>query len=431
MEGSSRGAERVAVLVDWNNCRWMARYAFGHEVCGPEVPWWFGAVDPAKLASLLVRQRPGRTLAATYVFAGEPQREKHPHHWHSFDRLARHWRADGVRLVAGPKRKYSENANGLQVYREKGVDIALAIEALILAFSGAVDGLILVSADADFAPLVRELHPQRPGVAWVELGSWRYPGLYARMPDTEYVLRHALTIEDFRAIEDAGAVMADDPRPPLWEVRGDRWEPQFAPPYIGEPADISWTVITTAELAADRAQAAARGRLMQGVPRWAAPPSREHSVAPPATAVTRAAQAPPPAPVARAIDSCAVGAKPGGGSPVAAREALPALPPAAEEPDPASRDERAGRVPRGWWPVRLLLSRRQPHPRGMAMPAATSLARPCQDSQTPAAAARRRSSDVALMGRTDTDPALRERRAERARQRSLRAQPARAEGARR
>jgi hypothetical protein len=274
-DGQGTAVERVAVLIDWNNCRSLARRAFGHELCGAEIPWTFPAVSPAKIARVLAQRVAGRRLTLTYVFAGEPDRERHPRHWSHFDRLARHWRADGVRLVAGSVRTGSAQGNGVQRTQEKGVDIALALEAMFLAQSGGVEGIILFSADADFLPLVRELHPRRPGLPWLEVACWRKEGLYGRMPGVEGMLWHTLNRHDYEAVEDPASVMVEENRPPAWVEDGSRWDLRYAPSYVGEPSEVSWSAITAAELAADRLQAAVRhgGRTpAKGVPVEPAPP---------------------------------------------------------------------------------------------------------------------------------------------------------------
>jgi uncharacterized LabA/DUF88 family protein len=57
-------------------------------------------------------------------------------------------------IHAGIEPKYSpmSQANG-----EKGVDVALAIDAIQIALSGTIDVAVLVTGDGDFVPLVRAL----------------------------------------------------------------------------------------------------------------------------------------------------------------------------------------------------------------------------------------------------------------------------------
>ena len=76
-------------------------------------------------------------------------------------------RSNHINLVdAGIEPKYlrtshtqSENGKG-QVAKEKGVDVALAVDALQTAVEGKIDVAVLVTGDGDFLPLVRALNKQ-------------------------------------------------------------------------------------------------------------------------------------------------------------------------------------------------------------------------------------------------------------------------------
>jgi uncharacterized LabA/DUF88 family protein len=47
-----------------------------------------------------------------------------------------------------------------QTRGEKGIDVALAVDALQVALDGKIDIAVLVSGDGDFVPLVRALNKQ-------------------------------------------------------------------------------------------------------------------------------------------------------------------------------------------------------------------------------------------------------------------------------
>jgi uncharacterized LabA/DUF88 family protein len=78
-------------------------------------------------------------------------------------------------IHAGIEPKYSPMS---QSQREKGVDVALAIDALQVGLEGKIDVAVLVTGDADLVPLARALMKQgiRVGVVYFEYHSDRGNG---------------------------------------------------------------------------------------------------------------------------------------------------------------------------------------------------------------------------------------------------------------
>ena len=62
----------------------------------------------------------------------------------------------GLEVVTLPAKK-TFNAQGRVEYRQRGVDVMLALDCFKLAAGGEVKTVALVSGDGDFLPLVREL----------------------------------------------------------------------------------------------------------------------------------------------------------------------------------------------------------------------------------------------------------------------------------
>lgn len=75
-------------------------------------------------------------------------------------------------MLAGVEPKYVPMS---QAGREKGVDVALAVDALQVALEGKIDVAILVTGDADLVPLARALmkHGVRVGVLYFAYKSAR------------------------------------------------------------------------------------------------------------------------------------------------------------------------------------------------------------------------------------------------------------------
>jgi uncharacterized LabA/DUF88 family protein len=75
-------------------------------------------------------------------------------------------------MLAGVEPKYVPMS---QSGREKGVDVALAVDALQVGLAGLIDVAILVTGDADLVPLARAMmkHGIRVGVVYFDYKSER------------------------------------------------------------------------------------------------------------------------------------------------------------------------------------------------------------------------------------------------------------------
>lgn len=178
---------RVDVFIDYSNMYIGARELFGRmgdhwrhtpgtrtappATLRPD----FGHFDPRGLAQHLAdRTPPGaepRALGQVHVFRGEPDRLRNPGLWEHFRRAVDRWEAAGVQVSALPC-VYRHDTDRMV---EKGIDVALALEALAGAFHDRYDVAIIASADQDLLPLVRMLAGD--GLpATVEVAAWAGEG---------------------------------------------------------------------------------------------------------------------------------------------------------------------------------------------------------------------------------------------------------------
>lgn len=182
--------EPVVLYVDYENLRYSALHAFGIEVLN---------ISPIKLGEMIVsRRRESSFLAEVRVYRGSSSFEL------DNERAVR--QANWVRRCAADRRftfitrpmKYLGGRG-----REKGIDVALAIDLVLHASNRPECAAVLVSRDADFQPALETAMEFSAGLATVEVASCegltRLHGLVRGSPWC-----HVLSREDFEVISDDG-----------------------------------------------------------------------------------------------------------------------------------------------------------------------------------------------------------------------------------
>ena len=59
--------------------------------------------------------------------------------------------------------------------QEKGIDVALAIDFVRLAITGAYDVGVMMSTDTDLVPALRFVYDYNPGVIYANVAAWGVP----------------------------------------------------------------------------------------------------------------------------------------------------------------------------------------------------------------------------------------------------------------
>ncbi len=94
----------------------------------------------------------GRNLIRTYYYTAPINQKDHPDGYKKqqkfFQKLHN---TNSLTLILGRLEKRDGT------YVEKGVDVAIAVDMLSMAYANAIDVFYLVSADADFVPVVNEI----------------------------------------------------------------------------------------------------------------------------------------------------------------------------------------------------------------------------------------------------------------------------------
>jgi uncharacterized LabA/DUF88 family protein len=146
---------RVAVFIDWQNCYHCAREAFHAE----DDPSRYGNVRPKAFSQMLLEKGDSRDqLVHIGVYRGEPdpRKDKQTHAAHMRQRQA--WQDECGDLLRPrtrplrylPGRPFSDA-------EEKGIDVQLAIDAMVMGIRDEYDLAILATADTDLLPVAEGL----------------------------------------------------------------------------------------------------------------------------------------------------------------------------------------------------------------------------------------------------------------------------------
>ena len=147
---------RVAVFIDWQNCYHCARTAF-HD---PLDPSRYGNVRPRAFAQMLAqKQSADDRLVHVGVYRGEPNPRKDPQthgaHMRQREAWVKECGVDLLRVRSRPLRYPPGRPNSDA--EEKGIDVQLAIDAMVMGLRDEYDLAILATTDTDLVPVVEGL----------------------------------------------------------------------------------------------------------------------------------------------------------------------------------------------------------------------------------------------------------------------------------
>ncbi len=199
----SKQRHRVVVFVDYMNVFNDARGAFHARPYGATD----GQIDPIELGKVLTSKRPpGATRRACHevrVYRGRPDPRKQPRTNAAHMRQSQAWESAGARVIARPLR-YPRSWRPGQKVEEKGIDVQLAIDAVMMGINGELDVAILASTDTDQRPVLEAFHAfpasTRPVI---EVMAWRSPTANKRLNiPSQHVWAHFLEKSDYRRVRD-------------------------------------------------------------------------------------------------------------------------------------------------------------------------------------------------------------------------------------
>ena len=166
---------RIALFIDAQNAYRRARDRF---FPNPQSNV-DGQFDPIKLGQLIAsRGGPGGlpcSLSDVRIYSGrpDPNRDKRSHAAHM--RQSNRWRANGATVIMqGLRYPPTWPTDPAQ---EKGIDVALAIDFVRLAITGAYDVGVMMSTDTDLLPALRFVYDHDLGLFTLQ---WQ-PGVSLRI----------------------------------------------------------------------------------------------------------------------------------------------------------------------------------------------------------------------------------------------------------
>lgn len=173
--------QRVVVFLDWQNVYNHAREAF-HSWGDPHT---CGQVNPLDLALTLADMAPegiDRELTAVRVYRGMPDQKHDPKGYAAARRQVAQWTKDPRVIVVTRTLRYPANyehgKTSTALVKEKGVDVALALDFAAMASDEAYDVGILMSCDHDLLPAVERVIQRRKtrgSGPIVEVAAWQGP----------------------------------------------------------------------------------------------------------------------------------------------------------------------------------------------------------------------------------------------------------------
>ena len=148
-------AARVVVFLDFQNVYRRARATF----CSRTDPAYAGQVDPLKLGELIVRRDADRELLEVRVYRGRPVSTKDPRTYaaHMRQCAAHASRGSGRVSVITRSLRYPGSWPSTPA-EEKGIDVALAVDFVMMAVRNEYDVGVIMSTDTDLKPALEAVH---------------------------------------------------------------------------------------------------------------------------------------------------------------------------------------------------------------------------------------------------------------------------------
>jgi len=177
----SKDGKRVVVFMDEANVYNDARRCFhSHAAPSPH-----GRVWPMRFGRELVNRVPlgtsePRALEEVRVYTGQPASTKQSKSYAAHRRQAAAWQKSGATVVARPLRYPSDWPKSRP--EQKGVDVQIAIDMVLMAIQDQLDIAILASTDTDLKPALEAFYTlpfESPKS--VEVAAWKKGGFAKRL----------------------------------------------------------------------------------------------------------------------------------------------------------------------------------------------------------------------------------------------------------
>ncbi len=191
---------KICVFVDYQNVYMDARTAFGFENKGHT----WGQIDPLLFGQLFcAKDSPNissksKVLSQVRIYTGVPNAELASETNAAYLRQKASWeQIEQVEVVDRPL-QYIKG----QPPRQKGVDVAMALDIVTLGSRGEYDCAAVVSTDTDLLPAIEYI--KELGSPSIEVACWWSKRLHKRLRLREgWIWCHRLSSEDYNSVCDS------------------------------------------------------------------------------------------------------------------------------------------------------------------------------------------------------------------------------------
>jgi uncharacterized LabA/DUF88 family protein len=191
---------RTVLFLDYQNVYRGARETFHSDQGYASV----GQIDPMRLGRLLVTKSRDRELAEVRVYRGVPEATKQPKGYGAHRKQVAAWQQAGATVITRSLRYPADWPASRE--EEKGIDVAMAVDFVVMAVRDQYDRAILMSTDTDLKPALEAVAALSTGVPKCEVAAWS-------SPDPTYHSRrlsiagtklwcHWLTEDDYQKVAD-------------------------------------------------------------------------------------------------------------------------------------------------------------------------------------------------------------------------------------
>lgn len=201
-------AARVVVFVDYQNAYHRARELFHSPSAEPTA----GQIDPLRLAELLVSRSPfERELAEVRVYRGQPDPTRQPRAYAANSKQIAAWERSSPKVKATTRPlRYPRNWPTDRA-QEKGIDVALALDVVMMAMRDEYDVAIVMSTDTDLRPALEAVRAIGGSpFPRVEVAAWSSPAAHSSRLSVAgaKLWCHWLSEKDYRAVADTTSYLA-------------------------------------------------------------------------------------------------------------------------------------------------------------------------------------------------------------------------------
>ena len=161
-------AHGVVIFVDYQNVYMRARDAFHNPHADP---YWMGQINPTELGKHIVGDDATleRDLYGVRIYRGMSNNERDPKGHKAARRQVAAWERQPLTTVTTRQLRYPRNYPDAKA-EEKGIDVQIALDFVMMAVRNEYDVGVLMSNDTDLRPALEEVI--NLGSHTVEVATW-------------------------------------------------------------------------------------------------------------------------------------------------------------------------------------------------------------------------------------------------------------------